>query len=159
MAEINMTKAKEVYRTLLKMLDAKKFKYERHDEDLLIKSGIRGEDLPVEFLMVVMPKNEVVQFISPMPFKIAEDKRVECALAVAVANYGLINGSFDFDLSDGEIRFRLTTSYRDSTLGKDLFEYMMMVGASTVDNYNDKFLMLSKGIITVEQFMEQEKGK
>lgn len=159
MAEINMTKAKEVYRTLLKMLDAKKFKYERHDEDLLIKSGIRGEDLPVEFIMVVMPKNEVVQFISPMPFKIAEDKRVEAAIAVAIANYGLINGSFDFDLSDGEIRFRLTTSYRDSTLGKDLFEYMMMVGASTVDNYNDKFLMLSKGIITVEQFMEQEKAK
>lgn len=159
MAEINMTKAKEVYRTLLKMLDAKKFKYERHDEDLLIKSGIRGEDLPVEFIMVVIPKNEVVQFISPMPFKIAEDKRVEAAVAVAIANYGLINGSFDFDLSDGEIRFRLTTSYRDSTLGKDLFEYMMMVGASTVDNYNDKFLMLSKGIITVEQFMEQEKAK
>lgn len=159
MAEINMTKAKEVYRTLLKMLDAKKFKYERHDEDLLIKSGIRGEDLPVEFLMVVIPKNEVVQFISPMPFNIAEDKRVEAAVAVAIANYGLINGSFDFDLSDGEIRFRLTTSYRDSTLGKDLFEYMMMVGASTVDNYNDKFLMLSKGIITVEQFMEQEKAK
>ena len=159
MAEINMTKAKEVYRTLLKMLDAKKFKYERHDEDLLIKSGIRGEDLPVEFLMVVMPKNEVVQFISPMPFNIAEDKRVEAAVAVAIANYGLINGSFDFDLSDGEIRFRLTSSYRDSTLGKDLFEYMMMVGASTVDNYNDKFLMLSKGIITVEQFMEQEKAK
>ena len=159
MAEINMTKAKAVYRTLLKMLDAKKFKYERHDEDLLIKSGIRGEDLPVEFVMVVLPKNEVVQFISPMPFKIAEDKRVEAAVAVAIANYGLINGSFDFDLSDGEIRFRLTTSYRDSTLGKDLFEYMMMVGASTVDNYNDKFLMLSKGIITVEQFMEQEKAK
>lgn len=159
MAEINMTKAKEVYRTLLKMLDAKKFKYERHDEDLLIKSGIRGEDLPVEFVMVVLPKNEVVQFISPMPFNIAEDKRVEAAVAVAIANYGLINGSFDFDLSDGEIRFRLTTSYRDSTLGKDLFEYMMMVGASTVDNYNDKFLMLSKGIITVEQFMEQEKAK
>ncbi len=159
MAEVNMTKAKEVYRTLLKMLDAKKFKYERHDEDLLIKSGIRGEDLPVEFIMVVIPKNEVVQFISPMPFNIAEDKRVEAAVAVAIANYGLINGSFDFDLSDGEIRFRLTTSYRDSTLGKDLFEYMMMVGASTVDNYNDKFLMLSKGIITVEQFMEQEKAK
>lgn len=158
MADVNMTKAREVYSTILKMLDAKKFKYERHDEDLLIKSGIRGEDLPVEFVMLVLPKNEVVQFISSMPFRIAEDKRVECALAVAIANYGLVNGSFDFDLSDGEIRFRLTSSYRDSTLGKDLFEYMMMVGASTVDNYNDKFLMLSKGIITIEQFMEQEKN-
>lgn len=156
MADVDMTKAKEVYSTLLKMLDAKEFKYERHDEDLLIKSGLRGDDIPVEFLMYVRPENKVVQFISQLPFKISEDKRVEGALAVAIANYGLIHGSFDYDLSDGEIRFRLTSSYLASTLGEDLFEYMMMIGASTVDKYNDRFLMLSKGIITLEQFMEQE---
>jgi hypothetical protein len=33
---------------------------------------------------------------------------------------------------------------------------MMMVAASTVDNYNDKFFMLSKGMITIQQFIEQE---
>lgn len=154
--EMNMQKAREVYATLVRMLDTRDWKYEKHEEDLLIKSGIRGDDLPVEFIVYVKPRNEVVQFISSLPFNMPEDKRVDGAIAVAVANYGLVDGSFDYDLRDGEIRYRLTSSYRESTLGEDLFEYMIMVAASTVDRYNDKFFMLAKGMMSIQQFMEQE---
>ncbi len=154
--EINMQKAKEVYGTLIKMLDTREWHYEKHEDKLLIKSGVKGEDLPVEFIVVVNPRNEVVQFISSMPFNMPEDKRIDGAIAVCVANYGLVDGSFDYDLRDGEIRFRLTTSYRESVLGEDLFEYMIMVAAATVDNYNDKFFMIAKNMMTVQQFIEQE---
>ena len=154
--EMNMKKAKQVYNTLIKMLDERDWKYEKHEEDLLIKSGIKGDDLPIEFIVFVKPKNQVVQFLSRLPFNMPEDKRVDGALAVCVANYGLIDGSFDYDLSDGEIRYRLTSSYRESTLGEDLFEYMIMVAASTVDEYNDKFFMLAKGMMSVEDFIAKE---
>ena len=154
--EMNMQKAKQVYNTLIKMLDTRDWKYEKHEEDLLIKSGIKGDDLPIEFIVFVKPKNQVVQFLSRLPFNMPEDKRVDGALAVCVANYGLVDGSFDYDLSDGEIRYRLTSSYRESTLGEDLFEYMIMVAASTVDEYNDKFFMLAKGMMGIQQFIEQE---
>lgn len=156
--EMNMQKAKQVYNTLIRMLDTRDWKYEKHEEDLLIKSGIKGDDLPIEFIVVVKPKNQVVQFLSRLPFNMPEDKRVDGALAVCVANYGLIDGSFDYDLSDGEITFRLTSSYRESTLGEDLFEYVIMCAAITVDNYNDKFFMISKGMMTVQQFIEQERA-
>jgi hypothetical protein len=155
MAE-NLVKAREVYGTLIRMLDSRDWKYEKHEDKLLIKSGIQGDDLPVEYIMLVNPRNEVVQFLSSLPFKMPEDKRVDGALAVCVANYGLVDGSFDYDLTDGEIRYRLTSSYRDSELSPEVFEYMMMVAASTVDNYNDKFFMLAKGMITIQQFIEQE---
>jgi hypothetical protein len=154
--EINMQKAKEVFGTLVRMLDTRDWKYEKHEEKLLIRSAIKGEDLPVEFIVLVNPKNEVVQFISTMPFNMPEDKRVDGAIAVCAANYGLVDGSFDYDLRDGEIRFRLTCSYCESQLSEDLFEYMIMVSASTVDIYNDRFFMLAKGMITVQQFLEQE---
>ena len=155
MAE-NLVKARAVYNTLIEMLDSRDWKYEKHEDKLLIKSGIQGDDLPVEYIMLVNPRNEVVQFLSSLPFKMPEDKRVDGALAVCVANYGLVDGSFDYDLTDGEIRYRLTSSYRESELSPELFEYMMMVAASTVDNYNDRFFMLSKGMITIQQFIEQE---
>lgn len=154
--EMNMRKAKEVFDTLVRMLDTRDWKYEKHEDKLLIKSGIRGDDLPVEFIVIVNPKNEVVQFYSSLPFRMPEDKRIDGAVAVCVANYGLVDGSFDYDLSDGEIRYRLTSSYRQSQLGEDLFEYMIMVAASTVDKYNDKFFMLSKGMMTIQQFIEFE---
>ena len=156
MEEMNMMKAKEVFDVLVRMLDTRDWKYEKHEEKLLIKSGIKGDDLPVEFIVVVKPRNEVVQFISMLPFNMPEDKRVDGAIAVCAANYGLVDGSFDYDLRDGEIIFRMTSSYRDSHLSEDLFEYMIMVAASTVDQYNDKFFMLAKGMMSVQQFLEQE---
>ena len=72
-------------------------------------------------------------------------------------NDRLVDGSFDFDMAEGRISFRLTTSYIESILGKKLFEYMLMVSASTIDEYNDKFLMISKGMISFEQFLDSEK--
>ena len=156
--EMNMQKAKEVFDTLVNMLDTRDWKYEKHEDKLLIKSGVKGDDLPIEFIVVVKPRNEVVQFISALPFNMPEDKRVDGAIAVCVANYGLVDGSFDYDLRDGEIIFRLTSSYRESKLGEDLFEYMIMCAASTVDQYNDKFFMIAKGMMSIEQFLEQENG-
>ncbi len=154
--EMNMRKAYEVFSVLINMLDTRGWKYEMHEEDLLIKSGIKGDDLPIEFIVVVKPRNEVVQFLSALPFNMPEDKRVEGAIAVCAANYGIVDGSFDYDLTDGKILFRLTSSYRESKLSEDLFEYMIMVAASTVDNYNDKFFMLAKDMMTIQQFIEQE---
>ena len=156
MAEYDMKKAEEVYDTLCSMLDNIGWKYDKVEEKLMIKSGVKGEDLPIDFIVVVKPRNQVVQFISSMPFNMPEDKRVEGALAVCTANYGLVDGSFDYDLSDGQIVFRLTSSYRDSLLSEALFEYMIMVSASTIDKYNDRFFMLAKGMISLEQFIEMD---
>ena len=151
-----MKEAKKVFDSLVKMLDERDWNYEKHEDELLIRSGIKGEDLPIEFLMVIKPKHQLVQFLSKLPFSFPDDKRVDGAIAICVANYGLIDGSFDYDINDGEIIFRLNSSYRESVLGPDLFEYMIMVSASTIDNYNDKFFMLAKGMMTIQQFLEQE---
>ena len=155
--ELNIQEAKSVYNTMVQMLDTRGWNYEKHDEHFLIKSGVKGDDLPIEFIVAVRPKQKLVQFLSRLPFKMPKEKRVDAALAVCVANCGLVDGSFDYDLEEGDITFRLTSSYRESTLGEDLFEYMIMCSAATVDNYNDKFLMLSKGKMTVQQFIEDEK--
>ena len=154
--EVNMAKAREVFEEIVNMLDTRDWKYEKFEDDLLIRSGIKGDDLPVEFILFVKPENQVVQFISKLPFNMPDDQRVEGAIAVSVANYGLVDGSFDYDIKDGEIRYRLTSSYRDSNLSHDLFEYMIMCAASTVDNYNDRFFMLAKGMINIQQFIEQD---
>jgi hypothetical protein len=154
--EMKMQKAKEVYNTLVRMLDNRNWKYEKVEEDLIIKSGVKSDDFPVTFIIEVRPKNELVRFLSWMPFNIPGDKRIDAAIAVNVANYGLIDGSFDYDLNDGEIRFRLTSSYRNSALSEDLFEYMIVCATSTVDQYNDRFFMLAKGMMTLEQFIEKD---
>lgn len=156
MADVNMQKAREVYGTIMSMLDSIGWTYDRYDDELCIKSGVSSDDLPIHFTMTVRPEPEVVQFRSILPFKMPEDKRIDGAIAVCVANYRFINGCFDYDIADGEISFRLTSSYRDSYLSEELMKYMIMVSSATVDEYNDKFFMIGKGVVTIQQFIEQE---
>lgn len=146
-----------VYETICAMFDNKGYHYERHDDDHVISCTVGGEDIPMDILFVVRDERQLVQLISPMPFRVSEDKRIDIALATTVINDRLVDGSFDFDMAEGRISFRLTTSYIESILGKELFEYMLMVSASTIDEYNDKFLMISKGMISFEQFLDSEK--
>lgn len=149
-------RAKLVYSSIVNMLESKKWTFDEFEDDLVIRSGIRGDDLPIEFLMLVKPDRQVVQFISKLPFNMPEDKIIEGAIAVSIANYNLVNGSFDYNISNGEIRYRLTSSYLNSNLSEDVFEYMIMCGASTVDKYNSRFYMLMKGVIDIEKFFELE---
>ncbi len=157
MSEANMKQAKEVYETLVRMLDTRDWNYDRDDDRLLIQSSIKGDDLPVEFIIIVDAEREVVRYLSKLPFAIPEEKRIDGALAVCVANNGMVNGSFDYDIKTGEILFRLTTSFKSgSVLSEDLLEHIIMLSAVMVDNYNDKFLMLGKGVLSLQQFIEQE---
>ena len=156
--ELNMQQAQNVYETICRTLDAREWKYDRHDEDLVITFGVQGDDLPMDVVVRVRPKQEVVNVYSSLPFKVPEEQRELGAMMVCAANYGTINGCFDMDLTDGEIRYRMATSYRESLLGDELFNYMIGVSLSTVDRYNDKFLMVLKGMLSLEQFMEWDKN-
>ena len=154
-----MKQAKSVYETICKSLENNGWNYTREEEDLVIRCGIRGDDLPMDIVFIVNPKAQVVSLFSPMPYKIKEDKRVEAALAVCVANNGLVNGAFDYDLSDGSIHFRVVSSFCESILGEELFNYMIMIAAGTVDIYNDKFLMISNGMMNFQQFLEWDQKR
>ena len=134
------------------------FHYDSHDEDLALTLTVHGDDLPQFTIVRVMDDREVIQITSPIPGSIPEDKRIDAAVAVAVANQGIINGCFDFDLSDGQINFRIEQSYAGMELSEEFIKYLFGVTFLTTDKYNDKFFMLSKGMLSLEQFIEQENG-
>ena len=58
---------------------------------------------------------------------------------------------------NGRLFFRMSNSYRGCLPGQEIFDYMIFTSCHTIDEYNDKFLMLSKGITTLEQFLEADK--
>ncbi len=158
MSEANLAKAQEVFETLCSTLDGIGFKYDAKPEDLLIISGMAGDDFPIKFLIRINPDAELISFISFLPFDISEEKRVELAVAICAVNNRLLDGSFDFDLDDGAISFRLTSSYRESNIGKELFIYTIAIATKVVDEFNDKFFMINKGMMSLEQFLESLKA-
>lgn len=152
----NSASAQHVYQVFKDHLDKNKFKYNAFDDDLVISLTVHGEDLPQPTLIRVMEANQVVQVLSPIPSRIPEDKRIDGAVAVAVANSRLINGCFDYDMSTGEIRFRVAQSFAGIDFGDPLAHYILGVTFLTTDDYNDKFFALGKGLMSLEQFLEKE---
>jgi len=151
--EKELQAAKKVYATLCQALEKHEWHFKRNDEKLVIDCGAQGEDLPISINIVVDPERCVALLLSKMPFNIQEDKRIDLALAVSAVNNALVDGSFDYDVASGTMFFRMTNSFIDSEISEELFTYMLFCSCQTIDEYNDKFLMVSKGMISVEQFI------
>ena len=147
-------RALKIYGDICDVLDGKGWRYTKKEENLVIVITVHGEDLEMSLVIKVDADRELVSIVSPMPFTMDENKRVEGAIATCAATYTLADGSFDYDLMSGKIYFRLTSTYRGCDIGEGLLEYMIDVSLSTIDNYNDKFMALNKGYIGVEAFFD-----
>lgn len=150
--------AKRAYATVIAMMDNDNLKYARDDENLRIDLGFDTDDLEVKIKFMIDEERELVRIFSFLPFKFPEDKRVEGAVATCVANHGMVNGSFDYDFSDGELLFKLVNSYKGDAFSEEAARYMLGVAVSTVDNYNDRFFALAKGLMTLSDFVAKENG-
>ena len=153
MADEKLERAQKVYATLCSTLDAHEWHYKKDEEKLSIDCEAQGEDLPMEITIGVDAKRQLVMLFSHLPFVISEDKRLDVAIAVSAVNDKLVDGSFDYNIADGHMFFRMTSSFIESEIGNELFTYMLVVSCHTIDEYNDKFLMLGKGMMSIEDFI------
>lgn len=150
----DLKRAKEVYEQLCKALDNVKWHYGRDDENLILHFSVNGEDIPMEFIMVIDAERKLVRMLSLLPF-VAEPEHVEdVALATSWANYRMADGSFDFNVKEGKIIYRMTSSFRESLISDDVLIYMVQYACYAVDKYNDQLFMLAKGNITIDQFIK-----
>lgn len=149
-----LKRAQEAYKTLCKMLDKNGWHYDKNEDRLSIACSASGDDLPIDVRMSIDADRQLAVFLSSMPFTVPADRRDALAVAVSRANYGMVDGSFDYKYSEGKIVFRLTSSFIDSVVGVEMFDYMLGVSCSTVDNYNDKFLMIVKSDMTPDEVVK-----
>ena len=62
-------------------------------------------------------------------------------------------GTFDYDVSDGTVMFRVVNSFRNCPMSMEIIDYLVHITVGTVDEYNDKLVDLAKGRMTLDQFM------
>ena len=151
--EMKMKLAKQVYNTICEALDNRDWHYGKEEDELLVHFGVNGDDIPLQFIIVVDAERQLIRLMSPLPFQMSEAKRIEGAIATCAASYGMADGSFDYDLSDGKIVFRMTASFRESLIGEGLLQYMISCSCAMVDKYNEQFLAIDKGILSIGDFI------
>lgn len=151
--QVKMDAARGNFETLCGALERAKVKFTRDDEALRVDYTYKGDDLLMPFMFIVDPDREFVRLISPMSPRVKEDKRLDMAVAISLLNYRLAFGCFDLDMDDGELRFRMVNSFRDTPLSEEVFAMMLQTGHAIVEKYNDKLYTLAAGIISLEQFV------
>ncbi len=152
--EVNMTKARQVYQGFCAMMDSNDWNYNKNEEELIIEAQARGDDLPMKLTIKVDAERQLVRVLSPLPYTIAKDKRLDAAVAVSVVNNAVVSGYLDYDIAEGHLFFRMVNSYRDSLLEQEVYKFLLYAACQTIDSFNDQLLMLSKGIISLEQFIK-----
>ncbi len=152
--EKKLAAARAVYNDLCAMIKERNWSFETDEENLTIHMTVMGEDIPMYLVLAVDVPLQMIRLLSPLPFKMCEDKRVEGAIATCVANYDMADGSFDYYLEDGTIAFRMTASFRESKIESALFQYLIDCSCAMVDHYNDKFLAINKGLVSISDFVE-----
>lgn len=148
--------AKEVYSTLCKALDNRGWKYEKDEEEFLVHFGVNGEDLPINFVILVDVDRQLIRVLSSLPFKMSEEKRIDGAIAACAATYKMADGGFEYDISDGSIVFKTAACFSESVIGEGIFRYMIALTCAMVEKYNDKFFALNKGLIKIEDFLKED---
>lgn len=140
--EQELKQASNLFKTLCDYLDENGWKYDKSDDSLGITLITRGEDLPIPVLVRINPELMVLSVYATMPFSVPEDMRVPMVVAVTAATHCMVDGGFDYDVTTGQIFFRITSTYRESIIGKKLIEYMLGCACVMTDEFNDKFLLM-----------------
>ena len=145
---------KRTYATLCAALDERRWKYRRNDEEMSLEYIVNGDDIPMRFTVRFDGERAIARIFSPLPLTVSEDKRLEMTVALSMINNYLAIGCFELDMSDGELRFRISNNFRDSAVSADAFLHLLQVSIDIVERYNDKLFMLATGVISLEKFAE-----
>lgn len=152
--EINIKAAEEHFNLICNNLVQHNCNFNAASEEFFLSFTTSGEKFPVTVKIMVDAERNLIRFFSRLSFDIPDEKKLEIAVAVTKINYSLSIGNFNLDIDTGEIYFSYNVSYLESKLGNEAITYIISALLAVVDDYSEKLLMLSKGYLTLEKFME-----
>ena len=133
-------------------LDSDDWHYEYDAERHLIKAGITL-DCKLRNARIFIPIRDdgtyIVNIYSPVNGDPASlDELIKY---VAMANYGLANGNFDIDVSDGEVRYKTYVNCKDmKELPEQIIKDSIYAGWCMMDRYGNGLAALAMGFPDAE---------
>ena len=86
-------------------------------------------------VLQVHPEHPLIVFYTHVQCRVPEDKRQTLSEYLTRANYGLWMGNFEFDLRDGDIRYKTSLHLADGELTSEMLAAMLRINGDTLDRY------------------------
>lgn len=133
-----------------------------NDEKGVFEFGITigGKIRKVNYLIRISDNEYIVYLTSPIGAD-KNNERMMAAMAefVCRANYGLKYGNFEFDMRDGEIRFKSFVDCSAITPTQEMVRNSIHYPAGIFDNYCDGIVGIIFGDLSAKEAVEQCEGR
>lgn len=153
MTDSELMQARNAFEAICEAMDSYDLSYEKDEEDLSVHLILNGDYMPIALDFQVIPDRELIRMISPMPFTVPRERRLEMAVAVTLINPRILNGCYDLNLNTGTMYFRLIHSFSGSDASVEAIRYLISITNCTENLYNDKLIMVKQGIISLRRLV------
>jgi len=129
------------FQALTDYLDGRKYNYTPYPEENRIAFSVCGHDADYRVQFRITHDGDYCQMLLHYPFRVRDEKlRLSVSELITRANYKMLQGKFEMDLSDGEIRYHVTHLIDGSIFTAETVERIYMVALCTMDRYFPAFM-------------------
>lgn len=125
----------DLFESVLAHLETDGVQFRRIGGHAAVEMAVAGDNGSYRMVIVVDAERAVVRFLAFVEGKVPEHRRREVMEFLTRANYGLLLGNFELDLSDGEVRFKAAHEAESSTLSHAQFQNNLYLSVALMDRY------------------------
>ncbi len=121
---------------------------------LLFNCRLKEDIMPCSLYVAIEETRQRVRAVCYVPFRFSEDMYIDGCKATSFINLNLPNGAFCLDVTNGYLSFVISESYNNSPLTVQNVVEMINLLAAIVQRNKNKFELLARGSITIEEFFK-----
>lgn len=150
-----MQRIDENYRKIIEYVDSQKWRYKEKEDSHIVELGMNVKGKLQNCRVIIQAKEDAIFCVAVPPLKASADNRDNVVEFITRANYGLLNGCFEFDYSDGEVRYRSFLPTEAGPPAVEDVERIVDVTYFMVQLYGDGLVKNIMGFGNPEQDIEE----
>lgn len=140
-----------LFRVLYEILSQNGWEFDFDNKNGIIKLEIRGINTDFHSFLFVDEEQESLLCNTHIDQKIPSSKRLEVCDFMNRVNYELVNGNFEMDMDNGEIRYRTFLDLADAQPSQDQILNIVWNGVLGFDTYYPGLMKLLYGDYNPEE--------
>jgi hypothetical protein len=111
------------------------WKFDPDREARVIRTGVQATNGSYRIFVQIFDELQIVIVYVLSPNNVPEEYRLAVGRYLHLANYGLKIGNFEFDETDGEVRYKSSIDVEGGALTTDMVRNLIGASVSTMDRY------------------------
>lgn len=145
---------KSLYDQMINFFEEDGWYYKPFKNIHALRMPFKGEKSSWACIAQTQEEERLFVFYSVCPVKADVANRPTAAEFIMLANYGIVLGNFEMDISDGEIRFKTSVGLGQLDWLDELIKVAVYTNVFSMDKYISALLQVIEGDITPSEAMD-----